>query len=234
MNSKLVWLPNLFTSLTLVSGFYAITLAMEGAIDAAVHAIMVAMVFDFLDGWVARKTDTVTAFGKEYDSLCDMVAFGLAPALIVYQLLTWDSVLSWLIPAIYSCAVAMRLARFNTKEGSNINFEGLPCTVGGPFVILVCYFMDTYSLASGVFLALIAMSVALLMNAKISYRSLKQNNRFFRGKFRILLSLVLTISMLLSPLNSLAVVLLLYIISPIVGIKRFVQQRRELAQSNSG
>ncbi|MEC7030714.1 MAG: CDP-diacylglycerol--serine O-phosphatidyltransferase [Pseudomonadota bacterium] len=235
MNAKLIWLPNLFTSLTLVSGFYSITLAMEGALDAAVHALMVAMVFDFLDGWVARRTNTVTAFGKEYDSLCDMVAFGLAPALTVYQLLTWDSLLSWLVPAIYSCAVAMRLARFNTKEGGSVSFEGLPCTVGGPFVVLACYFMDTYSSVSGVLLALIAMGVALLMNSKIPYRSLKQNHRYFRGVIKLILPIVLSVSMLASPLNTLAIVLLLYILSPVLGIRRFVQQRRALAQTtNSG
>ena len=232
MNTKLIWLPNLFTSLTLVSGFYSITLAMDSALDAAVHAIMVAMVFDFLDGWVARRTDTVTAFGKEYDSLCDMVAFGLAPALTVYHLLTWDSLFAWLIPAIYSCAVAMRLARFNTKEGSQVNFEGLPCTVGGPFVVLTCYFMDTYSLASGVMLALIAMVIALLMNSKVSYRSLKQNHRYFRGVVKLVLPLFMSIAMLMSPLNTLAVVLLLYIVSPVLGVRRLLQQRRELAQSN--
>jgi CDP-diacylglycerol--serine O-phosphatidyltransferase len=234
MNTKLVWLPNLFTSLTLVSGFYSITLAMDGALDAAVHAIMVAMVFDFLDGWVARRTNTVTAFGKEYDSLCDMVAFGLAPALTVYQLLTWDSLLVWLIPAIYSCAVAMRLARFNTKEGSNVSFEGLPCTVGGPFVVLTCYFMDTYSPASGVLLAVVAMTIAVLMNSKVPYRSLKQNHRYFRGVIKFVLPAVMSISMLASPLNTLAGVLMLYTISPVLGIRRLVQQRRALVQSNSG
>jgi CDP-diacylglycerol---serine O-phosphatidyltransferase len=236
MNSKLFWLPNLFTSLTLVSGFYSITLALDGALSAAVHAIMVAMLFDFLDGWVARRTNTVTAFGKEYDSLCDMVAFGLAPAMTVYQLLTWDSLFTWLVPAIYSCAVAMRLAKFNSTETTNVNFEGLPCTVGGPFVVLMCYFLHQYTpAASGFILVMITLMIAVLMNSTIKYRSLKQNNRSVGRVSRLVVSALVSISVLASPLNTLAIVLFGYIISPVLGLRAYIHQwRGKLAQHNSG
>ena len=79
------WLPNLLTTGTLFGGFYAIVAAIDGNFSRASLAVFVAMIFDGLDGRVARWTNTQSEFGKEYDSLCDMVAFGLAPAILVYQ-----------------------------------------------------------------------------------------------------------------------------------------------------
>ena len=225
MNRRLVWLPNLFTSLTLVCGFYSMTLALDGAISAALHAIMAAMIFDFLDGWVARRTNTVTDFGKEYDSLCDMVAFGLAPAITVYQLLTWDSVLSWLIPAIYSCAVAMRLARFNAKESSSAEFEGLPCTAGGPFLVLLCHFLHTKAVPVSALLATVTLTVGVLMNSKIPYRSLKKK-RYLSRLIKSTLLLAIAVLVIIAPLKTLFMVLLSYILSPLLLLKGIMRERR--------
>ena len=111
-------LPNLFTTAALFSGFYAIVSAMNGNFSHAAIAIFVAMVLDGLDGRVARITNTQSAFGAEYDSLSDMVAFGVAPALVAF---TWalDGMgkVGWVFAFIYVAGAALRLARFNTHIG---------------------------------------------------------------------------------------------------------------------
>ena len=234
MNTRLSWLPNLFTSLTLISGFYAITLALDGAMNAAVRAILVAMIFDFLDGWIARKTNTVSEFGKEYDSLCDMVAFGLAPAMVVYGVLTWDSILSWLIPAIYSCSVAMRLARFNTKDAPSINFQGLPCTAGGPFIVLMCYLMhEAINPVTSTVIASTTLAIGVLMNSTVNYRSLKKKQKFLGKKRLIAVAALISVSVAYMPLKTITIILLLYIASPLLGAKaHFNQWKAKLAQHN--
>ncbi|MEO1419399.1 MAG: phosphatidylcholine/phosphatidylserine synthase, partial [Pseudomonadota bacterium] len=115
-------LPNLLTTLALFAGFYAIVAAIDGNFDAAGIAIFVAMFMDGADGRVARMTSTQTDFGKEYDSLSDMISFGLAPAVVVYQWgvarlaeysVTWGRV-GWLVAFLFAVSAALRLARFNT------------------------------------------------------------------------------------------------------------------------
>ena len=124
-------LPNLFTSAALFSGFFAIVQAMNGHFELAAIAIFIAMVLDGLDGRVARMTNTQSAFGAEYDSLSDMVSFGVAPALILY---IWAlkplGRLGWLAAFMYCACAALRLARFNTKLDDEHQdkryFQGLP------------------------------------------------------------------------------------------------------------
>ena len=122
-------LPNLFTTGALFSGFYAVIAGMNGQFEAAAIAIFVAMVFDGLDGRVARMTNTQSKFGAEYDSLSDMVSFGVAPALVAF---TWSlndaGKWGWLAAFIYCACAALRLARFNTQIGSMDKrfFMGLP------------------------------------------------------------------------------------------------------------
>lgn len=124
-------LPNLFTSAALFSGFFAIVQAMNGQFELAAIAVFVAMVLDGLDGRVARMTNTQSAFGAEYDSLSDMVSFGVAPALILY---IWAlkplGKLGWLAAFTYCACAALRLARFNTKLDDEFQdkryFQGLP------------------------------------------------------------------------------------------------------------
>ena len=113
-------LPNLFTTAALFAGFYAIVQAMNGKYEHAAVAIFVAMVMDGLDGRVARMTNTQSDFGAEYDSLSDMVSFGVAPALVMY---VWAlkpmGKLGWIAAFIYCVSAALRLARFNTNSGSS-------------------------------------------------------------------------------------------------------------------
>src|SRR5436305_10703945 len=122
-------LPNLFTTAALFAGFYAIVQAMNGRFDYAAIAIIVAMVLDGLDGRVARLTRTQSAFGAEYDSLADMVSFGAAPALVMYEWALRDlGKLGWIAAFVYVAGAALRLARFNTllEVADKRWFLGLP------------------------------------------------------------------------------------------------------------
>jgi CDP-diacylglycerol---serine O-phosphatidyltransferase len=122
-------LPNAFTTANLFAGFYAIVQAMNGHFTLAAMAIFVAMVLDSLDGRVARMTNTQSAFGEQYDSMADLISFGAAPALVVYE---WSlrgmGKLGWLAAFIYVAGAAVRLARFNTNIGivDKRYFQGLP------------------------------------------------------------------------------------------------------------
>jgi CDP-diacylglycerol--serine O-phosphatidyltransferase len=121
-------LPNLFTTGALFAGFYAVIAGMKGDFYAGAVAIFVAMVFDGLDGRVARLTNTTSAFGAEYDSLSDMVSFGVAPALLMFNWALADAgKLGWVAAFLYTACAALRLARFNTQIGSTDSsyFNGL-------------------------------------------------------------------------------------------------------------
>ncbi len=130
-------LPNLFTTAALFAGFYAIVQAMNGRFEYAAVAIFVAMVLDGLDGRVARLTNTQSEFGAEYDSLSDMVSFGAAPALVMYEWALKDlGKLGWIAAFIYCAGAALRLARFNTTIASVDKrfFQGLPSPAAAALV----------------------------------------------------------------------------------------------------
>jgi CDP-diacylglycerol---serine O-phosphatidyltransferase len=138
-------LPNLFTTAALFAGFYAIVQAMNGRFDWASRAIFVAMVLDGLDGRVARLTKTQSAFGAEFDSLSDMVCFGAAPALVVYEwaLLSMGN-LGWAAAFLYCAGAALRLARFNTmlEVADKRYFQGLPSPAAAALVAGFVWIMD--------------------------------------------------------------------------------------------
>ncbi|MEK7232113.1 MAG: CDP-diacylglycerol--serine O-phosphatidyltransferase, partial [Pseudomonadota bacterium] len=155
------WLPNLFTTVALFAGFFSIVQAMNGHFEQSALAIFVAMVFDGLDGRVARFTHTQSAFGAEYDSLSDMVSFGVAPALVIYVWALKDfssaqnipllgawltTKLGWVAAFIYCACAALRLARFNT----NIDvvdkrfFQGLPSPAAAALVAGMVWAFNEY------------------------------------------------------------------------------------------
>ncbi|HET8695162.1 MAG: CDP-diacylglycerol--serine O-phosphatidyltransferase [Burkholderiales bacterium] len=131
-------LPNLFTLAALFGGFYAIVMAMNGQFEQAAIGIFCAMVLDSLDGRVARMTNTQSAFGEQMDSLSDMVSFGAAPALIVYEwALKGLGKLGWIAAFVYCSGAALRLARFNTNISvvDKRFFQGLPSPAAAALVI---------------------------------------------------------------------------------------------------
>jgi len=131
-------LPNAFTTAALFAGFYAIVMAMNQRFDQACWAIFIAMILDGLDGRVARLTNTQSEFGAQYDSLADMVSFGAAPALVIYE---WSlrglGKLGWLAAFVYCAGAALRLARFNTniEVVDKRYFQGLPSPAAAALVV---------------------------------------------------------------------------------------------------
>lgn len=138
-------LPNLFTLAALFGGFYAVVMAMNGRFEQAAIGIFCAAVLDSLDGRVARMTNTQSAFGEQMDSLSDMVSFGAAPALIVYE---WSlkglGKLGWIAAFVYCSGAALRLARFNTNIGvvDKRFFQGLPSPAAAALIIGFIWVMD--------------------------------------------------------------------------------------------
>src|ERR1700681_3788491 len=138
-------LPNLLTTAALFAGFYAIVQAMNGRFDQSAVAIFVAMVLDGLDGRVARLTKTQSAFGAEYDSLSDMVSFGAAPALVIYE---WSlkgmGKLGWFAAFVYCACAALRLARFNTNIDvvDKRYFQGMPSPAAAVLCAGVIWVID--------------------------------------------------------------------------------------------
>ena len=143
-------LPNAFTTANLFAGFYAIVQAMNGAFEQAAVAVFVAMVLDGLDGRVARMTKTQSAFGAEYDSLSDMVSFGAAPALIVYEwALRGMGKFGWMAAFLYCAGAALRLARFNTtlEVVDKRYFQGLPSPAAAALVAGFIWVMGDLGIA---------------------------------------------------------------------------------------
>jgi len=177
-------LPNLLTTGCLFSGFYAIVAAIDGNYERAGMAVFIAMIFDGLDGRVARLTSTESAFGKEYDSLADLVAFGLAPAIVTYQ---WGVAriaeygrawyrFGWLAAFFYAAATALRLAKFNSRVQDKRYFEGLPSPSAAAVVAAFLWMSSEWREPGlpGLILAfLITAAAGALMVSRFAYSSFK-------------------------------------------------------------
>ncbi len=172
-------LPNLFTTAALFAGFYAVMAAIDGRFEAAAAAVFVAMVLDGADGRIARITNTQSAFGAEYDSLSDVICFGLAPSLIVYEwALSGMGKLGWVAAFFFTAATALRLARFNTQLGTTDKryFQGLPCPAAGATVAALVWFATELEVrGEGIAAFAFAMTIALggLMVSNVRFHSFK-------------------------------------------------------------
>ncbi len=180
-------LPNLFTTAALFFGFYSIIASMNGHFSVAAISIYIAMVFDGLDGRVARWTGTATAFGAQYDSLSDVVSFGLAPALMIYALClraldvygpVWAKV-GWLVVFFYAATTALRLARFNARAGTvgKRYFQGLPCPAAAAMIAGLVWFSVSQGYSAKIY-AIPALAVTvmggILMVSNLGYYSFKE------------------------------------------------------------
>ncbi len=195
-------LPNLFTTGALFSGFYAVIASMNGQFENAAIAVFVAMVLDGLDGRVARLTNTSSAFGAEYDSLSDMVSFGVAPALVAYNWVLADvGKLGFFAAFLYVAGAALRLARFNTQIGSvdKRYFIGLPspaaaAAVAGMVWAGVEYGIDGSQFAYGIAVFVALTGVAMVCN--ILYYSFKDVDLKGKIPFLILAGIVLGLAVI--------------------------------------
>ena len=226
-------LPNLFTTAGLFGGFYAIVQAMNGRYEHAAVAIFIAMIMDGLDGRVARLTHTQSAFGAEYDSLSDMVAFGIAPALVVY---VWSlkglGKLGWIAAFIYAACAALRLARFNTQlqVADKRYFQGLPSPAAAGFLAGFVWVMQDYQI-KGVDIKWVACALtlfaALSMVSNVRYYSFKDINFRKSVPFVVLLLLVLSFVLIsIDPAQVLFGIFIAYALSGyIVSLWQFKQQK---------
>jgi len=235
-------LPNLFTTAAMFSGFYAIMAASLGRFENAALAILIAGLLDGMDGRVARMTSTESDFGKEYDSLSDMVAFGVAPALVIYEWTLhsaadwgiWWARLAWLCAFFYTACAALRLARFNSAHGGDDkqHFFGLPSPSAAGFVMFAMWFAVDYGIPSEAVILPAMVLTALagaLMVSNIRYRSFKDFNLSGKVSFFALVAFVgLLILVFIDPPTTLCVTATAYAASgPVFWLWDWRQARKQ-------
>lgn len=188
-------LPNLLTTASLFAAFYSLVASMKGHFEPAIIAIFIGMIADGLDGRIARLTNTQSEFGAQYDSLSDMVTFGVAPSLLLYQsTLSHLGKLGWLVSFVYTAAVALRLARFNTQleTADKRYFQGLPCPPAAAFMASfawICFQHGWQNLFVSILTAVLALTIATLMVSNLPYYSFKEVD--VKGKVPFLYVLVM-------------------------------------------
>jgi CDP-diacylglycerol--serine O-phosphatidyltransferase len=192
-------LPNLFTTLNLFAGFYAIVQGMNHEFEKAAIAIFIAMVLDSLDGRVARMTRTQSAFGAEYDSLSDMVSFGAAPALVMYEWALRDmGRIGWIAAFVYCVGAALRLARFNTQlsVADKRWFTGLPSPAAAALVGGMIWVFNDYHVKGGDvkwFAAAITIYAGVTMVSNVKFYSGKDINLRRAVPFSVVLAIVVAL-----------------------------------------
>ena len=179
-------LPNLFTTTALFAGFYSIVAAMNSDFEKSSIALFIAMIMDALDGRIARLTGTQSDFGAQYDSLSDMVCFGVAPALVVYSWgLQYLGKFGWIAAFVYVAATGLRLARFNVQleKQDKRFFIGLPCTSAAPVIASMVWVGTDFAIPGkriSEVAAAMTIMMAILMVCNLRYHSFKEVD--FKGK----------------------------------------------------
>lgn len=240
-HSGIYLLPNLLTTASLFAAFYSLVSSMKGQYEAAVIAMFIGMIADGLDGRIARLTNTQTEFGAQYDSLSDMVTFGVAPSLLLYNLtLSQLGKFGWLIAFVYTAAVALRLARFNTQleTADKRYFQGLPCPPAAAVMASlawICYQNEWQNLFISVLTAIFAIAASVLMVSNLRYYSFKEID--FKGKvpfLYVLLLIILFVAIALNPSIVLFVGFSIYALSgpilTLIYIQKMRKQRRNSAK----
>ncbi|MEK7876389.1 MAG: CDP-diacylglycerol--serine O-phosphatidyltransferase [Pseudomonadota bacterium] len=246
------WLPNLFTTIALFAGFFSIVQAMNGHFEQSALAIFVAMVFDGLDGRVARFTHTQSAFGAEYDSLSDMVSFGVAPALVIYVwalkdfssaqniplLGSWlTTKLGWIAAFIYCACAALRLARFNT----NIDvvdkrfFQGLPSPAAAALVAGMVWALNEYQIRGTEVKWLawaLTMFAGISMVTNLKYYSGKDINPRKSVSFPVVVAIALAVVALVAVSSTLPE--MLFMLSLCYGVSGYVLAVWNMARRKGG
>jgi len=239
MRKGVYLLPNILTLFTLFCGFYAILVAVKGNYIYAAWAIVIANIFDGLDGWVARLTGTTTRFGIELDSLSDLVAFGVAPAVLLYiwALMPFGRV-GWAAAFLFVVCGALRLARYNVQMGSTESkaFTGMPipgaATVVATFVLF--YHEVWHTMPEKNYFILILMAfLSLLMVSTLRYHGAKELNLRKRKPFSILVALVMIFTIIVvHPPVALFIFAMVYLVGGIIeNIYLFYRKRREMGKA---
>jgi len=244
-SNKFYPLPCMLTCTSLFSGFYSIVASINSHFYAAAVAILIAAIFDGLDGRVARMTGSTSRFGMELDSLCDLVSFGVAPALLAYLwALTPYGRYGWLAAFLFVATTALRLARFNSMalgeekeeqaEKKSHDFIGLPCPAAAGMIatsVMFCRFLGAEETVKHISLLLLVYVLSYLMVSTHPYQSFKQLNLSRDKKFQAMVGMVLLLILLATePPVTLFVVSLVYILSgPVMASASFMAHQRKKA-----
>ncbi|MGQ3890431.1 CDP-diacylglycerol--serine O-phosphatidyltransferase [Legionella sp. CNM-4043-24] len=236
-HSGIYLLPNLFTTASLFAAFYSIVASFRAQYEVAIVAIFIGMIADSLDGRIARLTNTQSDFGAQYDSMSDMVTFGVAPALLLY---CWNlnhlGKLGWLVAFIYTAAVAIRLARFNTQleTADKRYFQGLACPPGAAIVCSLAWLCQQHQLNNvivSILTAVIAVITAALMVSNVRYYSFKEID--FKGRVPFLYLLLMVVLFVAIAANPSLVLFTGFVIYALSGIVQFLFTLRRARKSDT-
>ena len=225
MKRGIYLLPNILTTFGLFSGFFAIILATKGQYAESAIAIFIAMLWDGLDGRVARLTNTQSEFGEQYDSMADMVSFGVAPALLMYfYLFEGLGKIGWIGAFVYVAAGSLRLARFNTQIGVQDKryFQGLPSPAAAALIAGLVWTKEMMgpSVYDDQFLVIgswiILVSAGILMVSNVRYYSFKEIN--FKGRSSFKLLLLATLIMIVVSLWPSAILFIFFFVYAVSGL----------------
>lgn len=236
LSSGIYLLPNLLTTASLFAAFYSLISSLKGNYEASVIAILIGILADTLDGRIARLTNTQSAFGAEYDSLSDMVTFGVAPGVLLYSSCLYQlGKVGWLVAFIFTAAVALRLARFNTQIENDDKkyFQGLACPAGaGVIATFIWFFYNPDSFVFAIFASLLALFLAVLMVSNIRYYSFKQLDKKGKVPFLyLLITVIIFVAIALYPSFVLLLIGITYALSgplqTLIALQRVNAKRRK-------
>jgi CDP-diacylglycerol--serine O-phosphatidyltransferase len=230
-------LPNLFTSAGLFAGFYSIVATLNGDFERAAWAVVISGICDAADGRIARLTATTSKFGVEYDSLSDLLAFGLAPALLAYEwALRPYGKWGWSVAFLFVVCGALRLARYNVQIDNveAVSFKGLPIPAAAAMVVgtvLIFYKFDTPGPTEHPAVPLVIALLALLMVSNVKYSSFKELNLRRRKPFPVLIGIIVLLILIVNEPQIVGFTLaLLYVLhGPVVSL--VLWRRRRTASS---
>lgn len=238
MRKGIYILPNSLTICGMFAGFYAILASLKGNYIHAAWAIMIATVFDGLDGWIARLTHSTTRFGIELDSLSDLVAFGMAPAVMLY---TWSLMpfgrIGWAAAFLFVACGALRLARYNVQMGSaeKKSFTGMPIPGAASVIAATAIFYNQmdWSATKSLFILFLTFVLSILMVSTLRFHGAKELDFSKRKPFWILVAIAVVFAVIvMHPEIALFVFAMLYLITGIVeNIYIYYRKRKNLTQS---
>jgi CDP-diacylglycerol--serine O-phosphatidyltransferase len=236
MKKGIYILPNTLTLCSMFFGFFSILNTLKGEYVIAAWAIVIATFFDGLDGWVARLTHSTTRFGIELDSLSDLVAFGVAPSILVFK---WDLInfgrVGWAVAFLFLACGALRLARYNIQMGSteSKSFTGMPIP-GAAIIVsaMVIFYHELWDTVprKNILILILIIFLAVLMVSTLRFHGAKEINFSKRKPFWILVAIIiLIVIILIHPPISLFIFAMLYLISGIIeNIVIFYRKRKQL------
>ena len=218
--------PNILTTAGLFFGFFSLVSATNNQISTACIAIFIAMIWDGLDGRVARLTGTQSEFGAQYDSMADVISFGIAPAMISYNWMLYSlGKIGWLAAFIFVAGAALRLARFNTQDSGDKNyFKGLPSPAAAGLIAAFAWVGHSYEFNNqylSILIALVTSVSGLLMVSNFKYNSFKNFNIKHKFPFVSLLIVVfIFVVIATNPAITLCLLFSIYVLSgPFVTFK---------------